>query len=74
MILGHTCLSVPHVSHTALCFGAFQLVLVVKNSPANAEDIRDMAGISGSGRFPEGGHMKPFQYSCLENPMDQGVW
>ena len=43
--------------------------LMVKNPPANAEDIRDMAGISGSGRFPEGGHMKPFQYSCLEKPM-----
>ena len=44
---------------------------MVKKLPDNAEDIRDMAWISGSGRFPGGGHMKPFQYSCLENPMDR---
>ena len=22
----------------------------------------------------EGGHGKPLQYSCLENPMDRGAW
>ena len=27
-----------------------------------------------SGRFPRGGHGNPFQYSCLENPMDRGAW
>ena len=50
---------------------ASQVPLMVKNPPANAEGIRDMAWISGSGRFPEGGHTKPFQYSCLEIPMDR---
>ena len=30
--------------------------------------------IPGLGRFPEGGHGNPIQYSCLENPMDRGVW
>ena len=30
--------------------------------------------ISGSGRSPVGGHGNPFQYSCLENPMDRGDW
>ena len=74
MILGHTCLSVPHFSHIALCFWAFQLGLVVKNLPANAGGIRDMASIPGSGRSPGGGHGHPLQYSCLENPMDRGVW
>ena len=29
---------------------------------------------TGSGRSPEGGHGNPFQYSCLENPMDRGAW
>ena len=24
--------------------------------------------------FHGGEHGKPFQYSCLENPMDKGVW
>ena len=46
-------------------------MLVVKNSPANAGDVRDMNFIPGSGRSPGGGHGNPFQYSCLENPMDR---
>ena len=33
-----------------------------------------MISIPGSGRFPGGGHGNPLQYSCLENPMDRGVW
>ena len=49
---------------------ASQIVLVVKNLPANAGDIRDMGSIPGSGRSPGGGHGNPLQYSCLENPMD----
>ena len=46
---------------------------VVKNLPANVGDIRDMDLIPGSGRSPGGGHGNPFQYSCLENPMDRGA-
>ena len=30
--------------------------------------------IPGLGRFPGVGHGSPLQYSCLENPMDQGAW
>ena len=26
------------------------------------------------GKIPGGGHGNPFQYSCLENPMDRGAW
>ena len=47
---------------------------MVKNSPANAEDMRDMDLIPGLGRSPGGGHGNPLQYSCLENPMDRGAW
>ena len=47
---------------------------MVKNPPANAEDVRDTGLISGSGRSPEGGNGNPLQYSCLENPMLRGVW
>ena len=54
--------------------GASQLALVVKNSPANAGDIRDAGSIPGLGRSPGGGHGNPFQDSCLENPMDRGAW
>ena len=47
---------------------------MVKNLPTNVGDIRDSGLIPGSGRSPEGGHGNPFQYSCLENPMDRGAW
>ena len=35
---------------------------------------RDSGLIPGFGRSPGGGHSNPLQYSCLENPMDRGVW
>ena len=50
------------------------MVLVVKNLPANAGDLRDAGLIPGSGRCPGGGHGSPLQYSCLENPLDRGPW
>ena len=53
---------------------ASQVVLVVKNLPANAGDKRDVGSIPGSGRSPGGGHGNSLQYSCLENPMDRGAW
>ena len=49
-----------------------KLVLVVKNPLANAEDIKDMGSIPGSGRSPGVGHGNLLQYSCLEDPMDEG--
>ena len=52
---------------------ASQVVLVVKNPPASAGNVRDVGSIPGSGRSPEGGHSNPLQYSCLENPMDRGA-
>ena len=53
---------------------ASQVALVVKNPHANAEDIRDVGWIPGSGRSPGEGHGNPLQYSCLENLMDRGAW
>ena len=50
------------------------MVLVVKNPPANVENIKDMDSIPGLGRSPGGGHGNPLQYSCLENPMDRDAW
>ena len=47
---------------------------MVKNSPANAGDIRDEGSNLGLGRSPRGGHGTPLQYSRLENPMDRGAW
>ena len=53
---------------------ASQVVLVVKNPPANAGDMRDVGSIPGSGKSPGGDHGNPYQYSCLENPMDRRAW
>ena len=47
---------------------------MAKNAPANAGDIRDAGSIPGWGRSPGGGHGSPLQYSCLDGPMDRGVW
>ena len=33
----------------------------------------DPGSIPGTGRSPGGGHGNPFQYSCLENPMNRGT-
>ena len=55
-------------------FGVSQVVLGVKNPPANVGDVRDMGLIPGSGRSPGGGHGNPLQSSFLEIPMDRGGW
>ena len=51
-----------------------QMVLMVKNLPVNAGDLRDTGSIPGSGRSPGEQHGNPLQYSCLENLMDRGAW
>ena len=51
-----------------------QVVLRLKNPPANAGSVRDWDLIPGSGRSPGGGHSSPLQHPCLENPMDRGAW
>jgi len=53
---------------------ASQVALVVKKRPANARGERDVGSIPGLGRYPGEGHGNPFQYSCLQNPMDRGAW
>ena len=50
------------------------MALVVKNPPANTADVRGMGSIPGLQRSPGGGLDNPFQYSCLENPMDRRAW
>ena len=57
-----------------LSFGACQVMLVVKNQPANRGDMRDEASVPGLGRSSGGGHGNPVQYSCLEDPMNRGTW
>ena len=54
--------------------GAFQVMLVVKNVPANSGDTWYESLIPGLGRSSGEGHNNPLQYSCLENPMDRRAW
>ena len=63
-------------SVSEICFltSASEVVLVVKNLPANAGEVRDVGSILGSGRYPVEWHGNLLQYSCLENPMDSGAW
>ena len=47
---------------------------VGKNLPASTGDAGDVGSVPGLERSPGEGNGSPFQYSCLENPMDRGAW
>ena len=47
-----------------------QVVLMVKNLPANAGNIEFNPWVR---KTPGGGNGNPLQYLCLENPMDRGA-
>ena len=47
---------------------------MVKNSPANAGDVRDVGSISELGRSPGVENGNPLQYPCWKNSMDRGAW
>ena len=51
-----------------------QVVVVVKNPPANEGYVRDVGSIPGLEKFPGERHSNPLQCSCLEGPVDRGVW
>ena len=45
-----------------------------KDGKESACNAGDLASIPGLGRSPVEGNGYPFQYSCLENPMNRGAW
>ena len=53
---------------------ASQVMLVVKNLPANAGDRRDVGSVPGLGRSPGEGNGNLLYYSCLKNRMDRVAW
>ena len=54
-----------------VCYGWTSLAAqALKNLPA----VQELSLIPGSGRSPGEGNGYLLQYSCLENPMDRGVW
>ena len=48
--------------------------LVAQTVKASAYNVGDPGLIPGLGRSPGEGNGNPFQYSCLENPMDGEAW
>ena len=50
------------------------LVAQTGKESAFKRDLGDLNSIPGLGRSSGDGHDNPLQYSCLENPMDQGAW
>ena len=59
-----------------VCFTSF-LYFALSNSGSDGKEsacnAEDLGLIPGSGRSPGEGHGNPFQYSCLESPMDRGA-
>ena len=53
---------------------ALEVVLVVKNPPANTGDATDAGSIPGLGRYPGKRKWQLLQYSCQEELMDRGTW
>ena len=63
----------PYIYMYPFSLRGFQVVLVVKNLPVNAGDIRDTGSIPGARRYPGEGNGNPLQYSCLDNPTDRAA-
>ena len=62
-------MAVPNASfglRDILKHGPSQVMLVVKNLPANAGDVRDVGLIPGSGRLPGGDHDNPLTSDTTE--------
>ena len=72
------------VQITASSYGFFKICIVValgfpggsvvKNLLVHAGNKGDVGSIPGLGISPGGININPFQYSCLENPMNRGTW
>ena len=54
--------------------GTYQVVLVVRNLPANVGNVRGQGSFPELGRSSGGGHGNPHRHSCLETAMDRGAW
>ena len=65
-----------HNRNTSVCFIiiASQVLLVVKNPPANAGDVRDWVQSLGQEDSPREGHSNRLQYFCLQNLLDREAW
>ena len=62
------------VGSLSLLQGIFPSQGLNPDGKASAYNSRDLGSIPGSRRSPGEGNGNPLQYSCLENPMGQGIW
>ena len=46
----------------------------IKDFPGVSDSKGDLGSAPGLGRSPGEGNGNLLQYTCLENPMDKGVW
>ena len=67
----HTAPQRSHIYRVLLAPAGFPGGSAGKESACNAGD---QGLIPGLGRSPGEGNGNPFQYPCLENPMDRGAW
>ena len=57
-----------------LSYDSAFLLLGIYLDKTVTETTGDVSSIPWSGRSPGGGHGKPLQYFCLENPTDREAW
>ena len=85
MICYFTLIFVSRLSLTVCLLIKHELNITISNSrrsdfpggsdgKASVYNVGDLGLIPGLGRFPGEGNGNPFQYDCLENPMDRGAW
>ena len=59
----------------SICYSHLSSVLDGgSNGKLSAYNAGDLGSIPGLGTSSGEGNGNPFQYSCLENPMDRGAW
>ena len=56
------------------CHSAYEGFPGDSDGKASAYNAGDLSSIPGLGRSSGEENDNPLQYSCLENPMDRGVW
>ena len=68
------------MKHYSILVSSLTWVSFIEGSPGGSDgkesacNAGDPGSIPGSGRPPGKGNGNPLQYSCLENPIDRGVW
>ena len=62
-----------HLSKFHIISRVSQVMIMIKNLPANVGDARYEVSIPGLERSPGTGNDNLLQYSCLENSMDRGA-